>query len=185
LHAPRPNSGGHHGVVILRRFEHTVVLAIAIELSMVIAFGVLMLAPRWRLVTFTPTTDRGVAFLPEAWSPNGRALLTATPGRFVVVGHNGSVLQGPDPGWSPVWIRDLSLMILNKEWDRSTYDLVRMDAGGGHRETIGQPLGQGHLIADGRGRVAYQSDGGPVDTTVFDVTDGHEARRPRGHDVDA
>ena len=157
------------------------VLAIAIELSMVIAFGVLMLAPRWRLVAFTPTTDRGVAFLPEAWSPDAGALITGTPGRFVVLGSNGSVLQGPDPGWSPVWINDRNLMILNKEWDRSTYDLVRMEAGGGHRETIGQPLGQGHLIADGRGHVAYQSDDAPVDTTVLDVSDGNVLAKLDGH----
>ena len=157
------------------------VLAIAIELSMVVAFGALMLTPRWRLVAFSPIADRVLTFLPEAWSPDAGALLTRSSGRFVVLGSNGSVLQGPDPGWSPVWIDDRSLMVLNKEWDRSTYDLVRMDAGGGHRETIGQPLGQGHLIADGRGHVAYQSDDAPVDTTVLDVSDGHVVAKLGGH----
>jgi RNase P/RNase MRP subunit p29 len=156
-----------------RRFEHTIVLGIAIELSMVIGFTAFIGAPRWRLQAFTPTVDLGVSFVPSDWSPDGGALLTATPGRFKILGWDGSVFQGPDPGWSPVWIDARHIAILERKFGSSVVHLVRMEIAGGDRRTLSGPLAPGRLVGDGRGHLAYQSDDGPLTTTVLDPQDGH------------
>jgi hypothetical protein len=156
-----------------RRFEHTIVLALAIELSMVIGFTAFIVAPRWRLQPFTPTVDLGVSFVPSDWSPDGGALLTATPGRFKILGWDGSVFQGPDPGWSPVWIDARHIAILERKFGDSSVHLVRMEIAGGDRRTLGPALAQGRLIGDGRGHLAYQSEDAPLMTTVLDPHDGH------------
>jgi hypothetical protein len=166
-----------------RRFEHTIVLALAIELSMVIGFTSFIVAPRWRLQPFTPTVDLGVSFVPSDWSPDGGALLTATPGRFKILGWDGSVFQGPDPGWSPVWIDARHIAILEKKFGSSTVNLVRMEIAGGDRRTLGPRLAQGRLIGDGHGHLAYQSEDGPLMTTVLDPQDGRTVADLPGYRV--
>jgi hypothetical protein len=163
-----------------RRIERSLALGVAIELTMVLGFGALLLAPRWKLAPMTPTADAGVSHFPVDWSPDGAALLTSTRGGFDVLGFDGSVLMGVESGASPVWIDQRTILLLEPV-DETTDRLVRLDTGDGRRETIGAPLTKGHLIADGRGRVAHQTVMGPRTITVLDPTDGHALAELAGH----
>jgi hypothetical protein len=157
----------------LRRFEHTVVLAIVIELSMVLGFGAFMLLPRWRLQAFAPFGRSDYQHVRE-WSADGDALLTEGPPGFEVLAADGSVILGAHKGreQSVAWAGDRSLLVLEYA-DESTYRLFRVDIDDGHRQMIGGPLAPGVLIADGRGGVALRSRNPPVTTTILDPTDGH------------
>jgi hypothetical protein len=175
-----PDTCGHDGVVIRRRLEHTVVLAIAIELSMVIGFGAFMLAPRWKLQALGPTATGDKLFIPVSWSPDGAALLTSATSGSALVRSEAILLLGREPGSSPVWVDDTTLLRLERI-DESTYRLVRLDAGDGHRELIGEPMPWGDLITDGRGHVAHQILGMSPSITVIDPNDGRRLAELKGY----
>jgi hypothetical protein len=161
------------------RLEHTVVLAVAIELAMVIAFNAIMLRPRWTFEAFAPTASAD-HFHPMDWSSDGTALLTAAGSRFEVIGSDGSVLLADVIGSSPVWIDDRHVVAIEAVQD-STFRLVRVDTVDGGRQVLGEPLPPGSLIADGHGRVAHQSVIGDPITSILDPTDGHVVARLNGY----
>lgn len=162
-----------------RRVEHTVVLAVAIELAMIIAFHAILLTPRWTLQAFAPTAN-GDHFHPRDWSSDGTALLTAAGSRFEVLGSDGSVLLADVIGSSPVWIDDRRVVAIEAVED-STFRLVRLDIADGRRQLVGEPLAPGSLIADEHGRVAHQSVIGDLVTSVLDPVDGHVVARLDGY----
>jgi hypothetical protein len=162
-----------------RRLEHTVVLAVAIELAMVIAFNAIMLTPRWTFQAFAPTAN-GDHFHPKDWSSDGSALLTAAGSRFEVLRSDGSVLRPDVIGSWPVWIDDRRVVAIEAVED-STFRLIRLDTFDGSREVLGEPLVPGSLIADGHGRVAHQSVIGDPVTSVLDPMDGHVVARLTGY----
>src|SRR5687768_17411594 len=94
------------------RFERSLAIGVAIELTMVIGFGALLLAPRWKLLPMIPTTDIDVTHLPVDWSPDGDALLTSTPGGFEVLGPDGAILMDTETGTSPAWVDQRILLLL-------------------------------------------------------------------------
>lgn len=162
-----------------RRLEHTVVLAVAIELAMIIAFDAIMLTPRWKFQEFAPTAN-GEHFQPKDWSSDGAALLTAAGSRFEVLGSDGSILLADVLGSWPVWIDDRRVVAIEALQD-STFRLVRLDTADGSREVVGEPLAPGSLIADGHGRVAHQTVIGDLVTSVLDPVDGHVVARLDGY----
>jgi hypothetical protein len=162
-----------------RRLEHTVVLAVVIELAMVIAFNAIMLTPRWTFEAFAPTAN-GDHFHPKDWSSDGTALLTAAGSRFEVLRSDGSVLLADVIGSWPVWIDDRRVVAIEAVQD-STFRLVRLDTVDGSRQVLGEPLAAGSLIADGHGRVAHQSVVGDPVTSILDPVDGHVTARLNGY----
>jgi hypothetical protein len=164
-----------------RRFEHTIVLAIAIELSMLIAFGVLIGQPRWKLHSFLPSADRQLSTYPISWRPDGRALLTSMGQGFEVVGSDGSRLLSLGSSL-PVWVDDVTLMML-EPLDDSTSRLVRLGTDGG-RNVIRESVPRGRLLADGRGRLAYQNDLGPTAITIIDPADGRSLAELQGYSAE-
>jgi len=162
-----------------RRLEHTVVLGVAIQLAIVIAFNAIMLTPRWKFQPFAPTANGG-HFYPKDWSADGTALLTAAGSRFEVLRSDGSVLLADVVGAWPVWIDDRRVVALEAAQD-STFRLVRLDTVSGSRTVLGGPLEAGSLIADGRGRVAHQSVVGELVISVLDLADGHVTARLNGY----
>ena len=161
-----------------RRLEHTVVLGVAIELAMVIAFNAIMLTPMWRLQPFAPTAN-GDHFHPKDWSSDGTALLTAAGSHFEVLRSDGSVLVADAVGAWPVWIDDQRVVALASAQDSRR--LIRHDTVDGSRTVLGEPLAPGSLIADGHGRVAHQSVVGDLVTSVLDPEDGRVTARLTGY----
>ena len=177
---PQPAAFGHDGLVRRSRFEHTIVLGIAIELSMVMAFGVVIGQPRWRLAPFAPTADRNY-FDARAWSPDGSAVMTAAGGgRFEIIRSDGALLLADTEGMTPLWIDDRTVIALETV-DASTSRLVRIDTHDGSRHIIGGQLPLGHLVGGEPGRVAHRTVVGPLVTTVLDPVDGRVLGRLAGY----
>ncbi len=170
-------------MVIRRRFEHTIVLAIAIEVSMVIAFGALLLAPRWKLQVLVPAAGENSFAFPISWSPDGTALLATAFGGTMILRPDLRVYLSQEPGSTPVWIDDMTLMKLERV-EESSYRLSRLDAHNGHGQPIGEPIHWGHLLSDGHGNVAHQREGEPTTAiTVIDPIDGRRLAELEGYEA--
>jgi hypothetical protein len=147
---------------------------------MVMAFGVLMGQPRWKLAPFAPTANRN-HFDARAWSPDGTAVMTAAGGgRFEIVRSDGTLLLADTEGMTPLWIDDRTVIALETV-DESTSHLVRIDTQDGSRRVIGGPLPLGHLVGGAPGRVAHRTVIGPLVTTVLDPLDGRVLGRLVGY----
>jgi hypothetical protein len=167
--------------VIRRRFEHTIVLAIAIEVSMVITFEVLLLAPRWQLQVLVPAAGENSFALPESWSPDGSALLTKANGGSLIFRDTGDLFLRLTAGSELVWVDDVTLLRLERVQE-TTYRMSRLDTRDGRAELIGEPIHWGHLISDGHGNVAHQREGEATTAiTVIDSTDGRRLAELEGY----
>ena len=147
---------------------------------MVMAFGVVIGQPRWRLAPFAPTADRNY-FDARAWSPDGSAVMTAAGGgRFEIIRSDGALLLADTEGMTPLWIDDRTVIALETV-DASTSRLVRIDTHDGSRHIIGGQLPLGHLVGGEPGRVAHRTVVGPLVTTVLDPVDGRVLGRLAGY----
>jgi hypothetical protein len=163
------------------RFEHTIVLAIAIEVSMVLAFGGLLLAPRWKLQVLVPAAGENSFAVPQSWSPDGSGLLMTAHGGSLIVRDTGDLLLRLGGGSELVWVDDLTLLRLERV-DETSYRLSRLDTRDGSIRPIGEPIHWGHLISDGHGNVAHQREGEVTTAiTVIDPIDGRRLAELEGY----
>jgi hypothetical protein len=158
-----------------------VVLGLALELLLLLLVAlvvVLALPTGWQLRPFSPDGTDGF-FEPRQWSPEGTALVLDEAGHFDVVASDGSVLLRNEPGWSPVWVADDRLLLM-EPIDERTNRLIRLDLTTGDRQPIGDPLGAGRLFADGHGHVAHHEIG-TITTRILDATTGLVVDRLGGY----
>lgn len=154
-------------------------LVVAILAALAVVAGLVALAsiPSWELRLVAD--DRGVdTYRPVAWSPDGTAVLASGSFPFfeVVRPDDDWRLWRDGRGYSPVWIDDRTLMVLD-EIEFRTSVLRRIDLVSGERRIVGDPLASGRLVADGRGHVAWRNVIGDPETLVLDSADGHVVAR--------